>query len=62
MNAHTFLITTRALAVAVVMEVQEGKVASAEASKEAALTASPDEEMIQEVFRHGHLCSSQKAL
>ena len=46
------------------MEVQEarGKVASAEASKEAGLTASPDEEMIQEVFRHRHLCSSQKAL
>ena len=31
MNAHTFLITTRALAVAVMME---GKVASAEARKQ----------------------------
>ena len=37
MGAHTFLVAARALAVAVMMEVQEarGKVASAEASKEA---------------------------
>ena len=35
MGAHTFLIAACALAVAVMMEVQEGKVASAEASKEA---------------------------
>ena len=35
MDAHTFLVAARALAVAVMMEVQEGKVASAEASKEA---------------------------
>ena len=64
MNAHTFLITTRALAVAVMMEVQEGKMQGgiSGGKQGSRLTASPDEEMIQEVFRHRYLCSSQKTL